>query len=182
MVRMRDPRDDNEENRPDAPAGLYFSRRGNWFHDGDRIFHAGLSGLLDRSVARDADGGLIVTTGHDVLPFISEDAPVMIRQVLLGAGGLWTRLSTGHDEPLPAIVAIGSDHRLRVPVAGGRWWALMSRAAGQALEPLFQVDSDEAIWIVDGDVRHRVCPLDADWRQLPTLSGDVGAGTGATPP
>ena len=176
MNPMRDPRDDSEESRPEAPAGLFFSRRGNWFHDGDRIFHAGLSGLLDRSVARADEGDLVVTTGRDVMTFACEDAPVMVREVHEVEGELVMHLSTGVDERLPGTIAVGSDHRLRVPVMGGRLWALLGRAAGHTLEPRLEQDDDGTMWISHGRRRHAVIPIDTDWRQLPTLSVDVGAG------
>jgi hypothetical protein len=32
------------------------------------------------------------------------------------------------------------------------------------------------MWISHGRRRHAVIPIDTDWRQLPTLSVDVGAG------
>jgi len=85
-------------------------------------------------------------------------------------------LSTGVDEPVPGTIAVGSDHRLRVPVMGGRLWALLGRAAGQTLEPLLEAHDDGSLWIRQGGRCHAVISVDADWRQLPTLSVDVGAG------
>jgi hypothetical protein len=80
--------------RADAPPGLFYSRHGDWFHDGDWVGHAGLSALLCRSVARAEpsleapEGALIVTTGRDVLPFLSEDAPLHAHEVLIDELGL----------------------------------------------------------------------------------------------
>lgn len=166
---MRDPRDDIEDRRDDVPAGLYFSRRGNWFHDGDRIFHVGLSSLLNRSVSRNAEGGLIVTTGHDVLPFVAEDAPLVVRSVERATDGeprLLVRLSTGEVEPLVGDVFRGDDERVRVVVGGGRFWALLSRSAAQSLEPLLDDDGH----VVFGAQRHRMVPLTGvDWSALPAL-------------
>ncbi len=167
MGAMRDPRDDMEDRREDVPAGLYFSRRGNWFHDGDRVFHVGLSSLLNRSVSRNSEGGLIVTTGHDVLPFVAEDAPLVVRSVECAADGeprLLLRLSTGEVEPLVGNVFRGNDERVRVVVGNGRFWALLARSAAQTLEPLLNDDGD----VVFGAQRHRLVMLSGvDWSAVP---------------
>lgn len=174
MTSLRDPRDALEDARPDAPPGLFFSRYGHWFHDGDRILHAGLAGLLDRSVVRADDGGLIVTTGRDVLPFVAEDAPVIARRVDVTPDGLRLVLSTSTEEAL-SWLGLGEDHRLRAPVAQGRLWALLSRTAGQTLEPLLEIDDDGRAWVIHGDHRHPVVPLVADWRQPPPSVPPVGS-------
>jgi hypothetical protein len=161
---MRDPRDDMEDRRDDIPAGLYFSRRGNWFHDGDRVFHVGLSSLLNRSVSRSADGALIVTTGHDVLPFVAEDAPLVVRSVERAATALQLRLSTGEVEHLAGDLYRGDDERVRVVVGNGRFWGLLSRSAAQSLEPLLNDDGD----VVFGTQRHRMVMLSGvDWSATP---------------
>ncbi len=167
---MGDPRDDIEDRRDDVPHGLYFSRRGNWFHDGDRVFHVGLSGLLNRSVTRDDDGNLIVTTGMDVLPFVAEDAPLIVRgvdhAVVDGKPILNLRLSTGVVEQLIGPLNRGADERVRVAVGGGRFWALFTRSAAQALEPL--LDEDGAVSV--GAKRHPFVTTVADWSKPPSTS------------
>ncbi len=164
---MRDPRDDIEDRRDDVPQGLYFSRRGNWFHDGDRVFHVGLSSLLNRSVTRDKDDNLIVTTGMDVLPFVAEDAPLIVRTVdhvvVDGAHSLHLRLSTGVTEPLVGSITRGDDERLRVVVGDGRFWALLTRSAGQLLEPLI---NDKGVVAV-GEHRHPMVTGSHDWSKKP---------------
>jgi hypothetical protein len=134
---MRDPRDEIEGDRPDAPPGLFFSRRGNWFHDGQRIRHERLAGLLSRSVDRDAAGALVVTTGRDTVPFVAEDAPLIVRMLVVDAEGITLHLSDDSSEHLAAAVCIDDAGSVRVPVRGGRFWALLSRGARQGLEPLF---------------------------------------------
>jgi hypothetical protein len=181
MSVLRDPRDALEERRPDAPPGLFFSRAGHWFHDGDRIFHAGLAGLLHRSVARGDDGGLIVTTGRDTLPFVSEDAPLVARRVEVDDAGLHLSLSNGR-EAVVSWLALGSDHRFRAAVDDGAFWALLSRPAGQAIEPLLEVDDDDAVWVRVGDRRHPVVPLDADWQRRAPTSPPAPAFGAASPP
>lgn len=165
---MRDPRDDIEDRRDDVPQGLYFSRRGNWFHDGDRVFHVGLSSLLNRSVTRDKDDNLIVTTGMDVLPFIAEDAPLVVRSVeqvvVDGAHSLQLKLSTGVTEPLVGAITRGEDERLRVVVDSGRFWALLARSAAQTLEPLL---NDKGVVAV-GEHRHPMVTATHEWAKKPT--------------
>ena len=137
---MRDPRDDLEEHRRDAPPGLFLSRRGNWFHDGDRVRHERLAQLLSGSVARDAAGGLVVTTGRDTLPFVAEDAPLQVRSVEVDDDVVTLLLSDQTREALGAVVVVGAEQRLRVAVRAGAFWALLTRSAGQLLEPFFVSD------------------------------------------
>ncbi len=159
---QRDPRDDLEDDRIDAPAGLFVSRRGNWFHDGNRIRHHGLTGLLDRSVARADDGALIVTTGRDVLPITCEDAPIFVRS--LDVERRVVVLSTG-EEAMPGVIAGGDDRRWRSPCRGTTMWALWTRAATQLAEPhLVEVGDDVML------LGSRLVPLVADWSRVPTLS------------
>jgi hypothetical protein len=162
---MRDPRDDLEADRPDAPAGLFFSRRGNWFHDGQRVAHVRLADLLRRSVARDDAGQLIVTTGRDALPFVAEDAPLLVTSAVVHDGGVRLALSDGGDDDLDGDVLVDDAGRMRTVVRGGRFWALFSRAAQQALEPLV-VDEAHLAW---RGRRWRVLPVRGDeaWGALP---------------
>ena len=114
--------------RDDAPAGLFLSRAGRWFHDGDPVEHAGLEGLLHRSIARAADGSLIVTTGRYVLPFVAEDAPFIVRTL----EGLDLVLSDDSREPLAGRTLFIDDvGHIRCPVKRGAYWGLMSRSATQ---------------------------------------------------
>lgn len=138
-MRRRDPQDDAEDFRADAPAGLFLSRRGNWFHDGQRVGHERLEALLTSAVARDPGGGLIVTTGRDTLPFVAEDAPCFVVAVdvhgvdVHGVDGTVVILNDGSREDLGDVV-VGDDHRWRMRVKGGKFWALFLRSAAQTLE------------------------------------------------
>ncbi len=165
---MRDPRDDIEDHRPDAPAGLYFSRRGNWFHDGQRVRHERLAELLCRSVARLSDDTLAVTTGRDTLPFLSEDAPLLVRAIDFGLDGPTLVLSNGGRELLAGEVVVGGDGRWRMSVENGRFWALCTRSAQQALEPLL-VDEEHLQW------------RDQRWRIAVAASAEHGAEREADP-
>jgi hypothetical protein len=161
---MLDPRDDLEEHRPDAPPGLYFTRRGNWFHDGQRVRHERLAGLLSRSVARDADGRLIVTTGRDVLPFVAEDAPIVVRTIAIDTSSIVLHLSDGTEEHLDGAVVVDDDGQLRTPVRGRLFWARFSRAARQGLEPWFV---DEAHLAVGGRTWDVVAATSRTWSAAP---------------
>ncbi|MDP2344831.1 MAG: DUF1285 domain-containing protein [Deltaproteobacteria bacterium] len=158
---MRDPRDDLEDVRPDAPAGLYLSRRGNWFHDGERVRHERLAALLSGSIARADDGGLVVTTGRDTVAFAAEDAPLFVLSVDVDAGGITLLLSDRSREAL-ADVVVGPDDRLRAPVRERRFWALFSRSAGQLLEP-FVVDEG----LVVGSRTWPIRACSVDWSRPP---------------
>jgi hypothetical protein len=123
-----------EARRADAPPGLFLSRRGAWYHDGDRVRHAGLEGLLFRSIARADDGALIVTTGRDVLPFFAEDAPFLVRTLGRAGDDLALRLSDESEEAIALRPFVIDDRgRVRCVVKGGRFWALLSRSATQLL-------------------------------------------------
>lgn len=120
--------------RDDAPAGLFLSRAGRWYHDGDPVEHAGLEGLLHRSIARAADGSLIVTTGRDVVTFVAEDAPFIVRTIeddalVLSDDTREPLISAGHA----TAFFIDDVGHVRCPVKQGAYWALMSRSATQIL-------------------------------------------------
>jgi hypothetical protein len=155
---MPDPRDDLEPDRPDAPTGLFLSRRGNWFHDGQRVSHRRLAGLLSRSVARSADGALVVTTGRDILPFVAEDAPLMVREVRAGVAALELVLSDETTAALEGPIVVGVDGRLRTALPGRRLWAVFGRSAQQALEP----------WFTSED---RVVVGARSWTVVPAMAG-----------
>lgn len=124
------------------------ARDGRWIHDGDPVRHARLCALLDRSIARDEQGGLMLTTGRDRLPFTSEDAPLRVKTALVDEKGLTQVLRDDRKEPLTAASAlcIDDDGRLRSRVSGprgGTFWALWERPAAQALMPFLQSGDDE---------------------------------------
>ena len=174
---MRDPRDHQEARRPDAPAGLYFSRQGHWLHDGDRLFHERLSDLLHRHVRRDDAGGLIVTTGRDAVPFVCEDCPLVVRELRFDdVGDASIRLSDGTVEGLAGPIVVGADDRWRVPVRDGTFWALLHRNSTQQLEALLDAGDGDGVVVGDdaglalrlGSRRIRMVTGDADWRAPPT--------------
>lgn len=126
--------------RPDAPRGLFLARDGTWFHDGQGLHHERLAALLHRSIARAADGSLVVTTGRDLTVFVAEDAPFLVRALRSEDARL--TLSDGSDEVLAGPLFIDADGRVRVRVKGGSFWALLSRAVAQQV--MVGLDADGA--------------------------------------
>jgi hypothetical protein len=144
--------------RADAPAGLFLARDGTWFHDGQAVDHERLAALLHRSIARDASGELVVTTGRDVLPFAVEDAPFLVRSISTEVDGLVLTLSDGSVEPLTgSSLCMDGAGRVHVRVKHGRFWALFSRTAAQAL--VSRID-------------HEGAHVDAVSRKIPLVVGD----------
>jgi hypothetical protein len=148
--------------RDNAPPGLFLSRRGAWYHDGDRVKHAGLEGLLHRSIARDDAGKLLVTTGRDKLPFVAEDAPYFIRTLVDGR----LLLSDGSVDD-PRHLCIDDEGRIRASVKGGAFWALASRGAAQGLAAL--VDGDGCIRLAAG-VLALTPQTVRDWSEVPAFA------------
>lgn len=156
-----------ETRRADAPPGLFLSRRGAWYHDGDRVRHEGLEGLLTRSIARDPGGALIVTTGRDVLPFSVEDAPFLVRTLgpRGGPGDVTLVLSDGSVEDVDGRPFLMDDEgRVRCPVKDARFWALLSRSATQLLLEL--VDDEGRIVTPRGATTLTSTPP-RDWSEPP---------------
>lgn len=126
-------------------GALALDRDGRWRHDDDVIRHARLCALLDRSIARDEQGALIVTTGRDRLPFTSEDAPLRVKTARRDGDRLIQVLRDDREIPLAAdsALCIDDEGRVRSRVEGprgGTFWALWERPATQALLPLLEDD------------------------------------------
>lgn len=152
-------------------------REGRWFHDGDPVRHERLAALLSRSVARDVEGRLIVTTGRDVLPIAAEDAPVQVRTLRPAEDSEQSPqlvLSTGREEPLAGMTLfIDDEGRMRVSVEGGAFWALFLRPAAQAVIALEEgEDRDGGLILGTAPTRARVVPIAApiDWTAPPSAA------------
>ncbi len=149
--------------RKDAPAGLFFSRHGTWYENGEAVTHEKLAALLSRCVARDDADALIITTGRDVRTFTAEDAP-LIGKALVGST---LRLSNEHDLTLAgATLRIDDNGAMRVPA--GMFWAVLSRAAAHDVAALLE-DDGATVRFADG-ARARVVADSAsiDWSLPPT--------------
>lgn len=126
--------------RDDAPPGLFLSRAGTWYEDGEAVTHARLAALLSRSVAR-RDGRIVVTTGRDVRDVACEDAPYVARALLVDDAGARLLLSDETAEPL-GDVRVDDDGVMRVAVKAGAFWAVLSRKAAHDVAALVQDDAD----------------------------------------
>ena len=158
--------------------GLWLSRTGDWFHDDTPVRHVRLSNLLTRSIARDDEGGLIVTTGRDRLPFCAEDAPLLVRTVEEQGGRLLMHLSNGLIEALvpDAYLCIDEEGRLRSVVAGQTFWALWSRSATQALLALMH-DSGAYVELPVGQLPLHQARSDRNWSVQPPIKTETNSGS-----
>jgi hypothetical protein len=148
--------------RDDAPRGLFFSRQGTWYEDGEAVTHAKLAALLSRCVARDAHGALIITTGRDVRTFTAEDAP-LVGKALVGAT---LRLSNETDLPL-ADATLFIDDAGVLRTAAGAVWVVLSRAAAHDVGARLD-DLGAAVVLADGTrARLVVDAAPRDWSAPP---------------
>ncbi|MFZ9889483.1 MAG: hypothetical protein ACO3JL_18465, partial [Myxococcota bacterium] len=81
----------------DQPIHLRLTRSGVWCDGAHEIRHRRLCALLDRSIARDGEGRLVVTTGRDVMPFVCDDAPLRVTTASVRGGDLVMTLRDGRD-------------------------------------------------------------------------------------
>lgn len=144
--------------RDDAPPGLFLSRAGTWYEDGEAVTHERLAALLSRSIAR-VDGRIVVTTGRDVRPVSCEDAPFVAKALVDGA----LLLSDGSSEPLRALL-VDDEGVMRAPVKGGAFWAVLSRNAAREVAASLQ-DDGVTIGLPGGAVRLVVEASPRDWTQ-----------------
>lgn len=155
---------------PSSPAqsGLWLSKAGDWYHDGTPVRHARLCALLTRSIGRDEHHELIVTTGRDRLPFVAEDAPILVRTVEITSTELVLRLSTEAAERLTceSHVTIDAVGRIRSVVSDGRFWALWTRSATQVLLDRID-DSGTSIQLPCGRLALHEANTTLDWSLLP---------------
>jgi hypothetical protein len=116
-------------------------------------------------VARDEHDRLIVTTGRDALPFVAEDAPLVVRSVVVSADAVRLLLSDGTTTDLQGPVVVGGDDRMRMPVFSRRMWASFSRTAQRALEPYF-VD-EKCLAFGNRNVVVVAAEADRGWDEVP---------------
>lgn len=158
--------------------GLWLSRAGEWFHDDLPVRHVRLSNLLTRSIARDENGGLIVTTGRDRLPFRAEDAPLVVRTIEFEDNHFRIQLSNGLEETLEtnSYLCMDGVGRIRSVVGHNSFWALWSRSATQALIGRVD-DSGTHILLPQGIVPLRHAHPEQDWSLRPLETSPSGTTT-----
>lgn len=152
----------------DQALDLRLTRSGVWCDGASAIRHRRLCALLDRSIARDEAGKLIVTTGRDVVPFLSDDAPLRVKTASLHAGQLVMTMRDGRDLSLEAGQELCVDEegrfRSRVPgPRGGSFWALWERNAAQCLFPLLCDEGEVAVVLPTARLLLRTAVGDLDW-------------------
>jgi hypothetical protein len=155
------------------PNGLFLTRDGSWFHDGQLVRHKRLSTLLHRSICRGDCGRLGVSTGLDFLFFQSEDAPFRILSWNQSKNGLSYRLSDDSEERLAekGIIRIDAQGHMRTPVKQGQFWALLSRSATQYFHDKISPTQNPACFQVIGtDARIQEINSPQLWHDPPAFS------------
>jgi hypothetical protein len=142
-------------------AGLWLSREGRWYFDGQPVVHERLSALLDRSMVR-RDDGLVVTTGIDTLPFASEDAPLRVVAWDLGQGLL--TYHSGLTEAVPPVITIDALGIVRSASANGLWARWERRVAHQLAT---QVNEEGSLSLSGAVVVLIAADLATDWTAAP---------------
>jgi uncharacterized protein len=142
------PGDHPEFFRFPAPEGrsrestLRLDATGRFWHDGDRVEHAGLSAAFHSWISRHPDNGrYILTNGYDWTYFAVDDAPFFVRSVGIEPDRIMLRLSDGTEEPwAPETTRVGADAalyaRVKGGVRGGPYDAKFTPHAQASLEPV----------------------------------------------
>lgn len=137
--------------RDDAPAGLFLSAEGDWYHDGDPVGHARTEALLHRSVAwvSDApDATLHVTTGRDTLAFTCEAAPRVVLRVQPAPEGLTLHLAGGEvrrADPTALRLVATKAGGMAIALPDVEMWASLSREALRQIADLLDMDADTVV-------------------------------------
>ena len=145
------PGDHPEFFRFPAPEGrsrestLRLDATGRFWHEGERVAHAGLSAALHTWISRHPDDGrYILTNGYDWTYFTVDDAPYFVRAVRVEEGRLVLVLSDGSEEPWdPRTTRIGSAGdgdtlyaSVKQGARGGPFEAKFTPYAQASLEPV----------------------------------------------
>jgi hypothetical protein len=125
-------------------SGLRLDREGRWWHEGQRVTHAGLARALHRWLDRLEDGRFVVRLDARRLAYVEvEDAPYAVRRIRVdGRGGrrrVWLLLSDGSEEELDygSLAVSTADNALYCRVKGGLL-ARFSRPAYYRLAELIE--------------------------------------------
>lgn len=129
-----------------APAGrsressIVLDSEGRFFHDGERVAHAGLSSGLSSWIRRHPDNGrYILCNGYDWTYFAVEDVPFFVVGLSIRHGQPWLKLSDGSVERMALTqLRIGARDALYVVVKLGQFTARFTPSAQASLLPLVQ--------------------------------------------
>jgi hypothetical protein len=131
------------------PAGrsrestIVLDKQGRFFHDGERVEHAGLASGFARWVRRHPDDGrFILSNGYDWCYFTVEDTAFFVMRIREEKGELVATLSDGSEAPLPLEgLWIDSQGVLRAHVKAAAFEARFTQSAQLQVAP----------WLVDGE-------------------------------
>jgi hypothetical protein len=145
---------------------IVLDRRGELWHEGERIERGPLSRALHRWIAvHPDDGRFILTNGYDWCYFTVEDTPYFVEAISSDDAPILT-LSDQSTEPLdPDDVYADDEGALYTRVKGRRHWARFGRHAEAELARLLA--EDEPPRILSGGREHLV-------RSRPRSSGELG--------
>ena len=148
------PGDHPEFFRFPAPDGLSrestlrLDRQGRFWHDGERVEHAGLAAALRSWIARHPDDGrYILTNGYDWTYFTVEDAPYSVVSLRIEPFRVILHLDDGTEEPWhPESTRIGADDalyaRVKRDARGGPFEAKFTPHAQASLEPVLVASAE----------------------------------------
>jgi len=160
------PGDHPEFFRFPAPEGrsrestLRLDGEGHFWHEGQRVEHAGLAAALHAWIGRHPDDGrYILSNGYDWTYFKVDDAPFFVRALSLEPDRVVLRLSDGTEEAWePESTRVGADGALyavtKRQARGGPFEAKFSRHAQASLEPVLvpAAEADEPVVRIGGQV------------------------------
>ncbi len=134
---------------------IWIDKEGRWFFRGEEITHRKTYLLYNRHLTRDASGRFILKMGRETCPVETEDAPFVVKTLVLIAaeqGGLKSVeliLNDESREPLiPETLRIAPNHAPYCRVRGGMFEARFSRGAYQLLAPFIQQEEKDGPFFV----------------------------------
>ena len=124
-------------------SGLRLDRELRFWHDGERVEHAGISKAFLRGVTLSDDGRPMLRIGADWCFIAVDEAAFGVDSIAFKDGEPWLTLSDGAVELLDAeSLRLGQDGEFLALVKGGRALARFSRQAQVDLGLHLEADSD----------------------------------------
>ena len=139
-------------------ASIWIDKEGRWFFQGEEITHRKTYLLYNRNLTRDESGRIILRIGQEICPVEVEDAPFVVKSLVLSTSEQSGLESVGlilndesREQLLPETLRIGADHIPYCQVRGGMFEARFSRGAYQLLVPFIQQDEQEKRFFISID-------------------------------
>ncbi|MDQ3031371.1 MAG: hypothetical protein M3Y87_03070 [Myxococcota bacterium] len=124
---------------------------GRWFDGEVPITHTLLTQAFDAWIERADDGRYCLKNDINWAYVAIEGAPVFVRSLELGGGGVTMHLSDGRDEPLdPSTLRQSADGALHCQVRGGTLPARFDSHAALQLSPLIDEDAEGTYVALEG--------------------------------